>query len=141
MADEIIKRDENHTTVIAAVTNDANQFITQLRVDPTTKALLTDAVLSGDGLNQLAALSTASGTISVDTTAGGTQVIAANAKRMFAQCENNGSVNVYFGTGTVTSSFLVVVPGGTFTWHSQEALKCLAASGSASIAFCDYTNV
>lgn len=42
MSSEIIKRDENHVTVLAGVTNDANQEVRMLRVDPTTGRLLID---------------------------------------------------------------------------------------------------
>lgn len=42
MADEIIKRDENHVTVGAAVSNDADLDVTMLRVDPVTNYLLVD---------------------------------------------------------------------------------------------------
>ena len=91
-------------------------------------------------IQQDAASTTSSGTVAADTTAGGTQIVAANANRYFTQCQNNGSVDVYYGTGTVTSSFLKVVAGGTWAWHSQEALKVLSSSGSANIAFTDYLN-
>lgn len=87
-----------------------------------------------------AATTTSSGTVAADTTAGGTQIVAANANRRLTQCQNNGAADVYFGTGTVTSSFLKVVPGGTFTWLSQEALKVLSSSGSCNIAYTDYIN-
>ncbi len=40
MADEILKRDQNHRTVSAAVTNDADLDISMLRVDPVTGYLL-----------------------------------------------------------------------------------------------------
>lgn len=103
---------------------------------PITSKLIT---ISSGKLQTISGSSTSSGTVSADTTAGGTQIVASNTNRMFTQCQNNGSVDVYYGTGTVTSSFLKVVPGGTWAWHSQEALKVLAASGSASIAYCDYT--
>lgn len=46
MTSEIINRDQNHVTVGAAVTNDASQDITMLRVDPVTKYLLV-SVTSG----------------------------------------------------------------------------------------------
>ncbi len=46
MANEILKRDENHVTVSAAVTNDANQEVTMLRVDPATKYLLVEIIAS-----------------------------------------------------------------------------------------------
>ena len=40
MSNEILKRDQNFVTVLAGVTNDADQDITMLRVDPITKRLL-----------------------------------------------------------------------------------------------------
>ena len=47
MADEVIKRDANHRTVGAAVTDDANQFVTMLRVDPATNYLLVNIASVG----------------------------------------------------------------------------------------------
>ena len=44
MADERLRSDVNNTHVSGGVTNDANTEIVQLRVDPTTKRLLTDPV-------------------------------------------------------------------------------------------------
>lgn len=49
MADEILKRDPNHVTVLAGVTDDVNQDVTMLRVDPTTKRLLVSATGGGGG--------------------------------------------------------------------------------------------
>jgi hypothetical protein len=49
MANENAKRDENRVTTILGVTDDANQEIRQLRVDPTSKRLKVSAVISGGG--------------------------------------------------------------------------------------------
>lgn len=49
MANEILKRDQNHITVLAGVTNDADQDVTMLRVDPITKRLLVAATGGGGG--------------------------------------------------------------------------------------------
>ena len=101
----------------------------------------TTAQINGDVIvNDGAALTTASGTVAATNAAGGTEIIAANASRTYAQCQNNGAVDVYFGTGTVTSSYLKVVPSGTFTWDSQEALKVLSSGADCNIAFTDYIN-
>lgn len=45
MSDEILKGDQNHYRVMAAVTDDSNENIRMLRVDPTTDAL----VVTGGG--------------------------------------------------------------------------------------------
>ena len=55
--DEIIKRDENHRTVGAGVSNDSDKTIEMLRVDPITKYLLihVNSALSNTGTaNQIA---------------------------------------------------------------------------------------
>lgn len=47
MSSEIIKRDQNFRTVGAAVTDDADQDVTMLRVDPVTRYLLIDVTNVG----------------------------------------------------------------------------------------------
>ncbi len=47
---EIIKRDQNHRTVGAAVTQDNDKDIEMLRVDPVTKYLLVNIAASTTGL-------------------------------------------------------------------------------------------
>jgi hypothetical protein len=43
---EILKRDQDRITVLGGVTDDSNQYITQLRVDPVTGRLQVSATLS-----------------------------------------------------------------------------------------------
>lgn len=43
MANEILKRDENRVTVLGGITDDSNQFVTQLRIDPATGRLKVSA--------------------------------------------------------------------------------------------------
>lgn len=45
--DEILKRDQNHVTVLAGVTDDASELITMLRVDPVSKRLLVKSTGGG----------------------------------------------------------------------------------------------
>lgn len=47
MADEILKRDQNFITVLGGITDDSDQEIKMLRVDPITKRLLISADFSG----------------------------------------------------------------------------------------------
>lgn len=49
MADEILRRDQNFVTVLGGVTDDSNQSVTMLRVDPTTKRLLVSTTGLGSG--------------------------------------------------------------------------------------------
>lgn len=91
-------------------------------------------------INNLAAELSDSDTVAADTTAGGTSVVAANNKRVGCEFTNNGAVDAYYGTGTVTSTFQIIVPGQTKLWNSQEELKVLASSGSVNISYVDYYN-
>lgn len=45
--DEILSRDQNRVTVLAGITDNANQSITMLRVDPLTKRLKISGTISG----------------------------------------------------------------------------------------------
>lgn len=106
----------------------------------TTSPLPVTATLSTTSIQSESAAISTGGTIAATNGAGGTQIVAANTKRSFTQCQNNGSVDIYFGAGTVTSSFPKVVPNGLFTWNSQEALKVLSSGVNCNIAFIDYIN-
>lgn len=72
-----------------------------------------------------------SGQTTVDTTAGGVQIIAAQETRKSVMLTNRGAVIVYVGTGTVTSSFYALYPGEGLTINSTVAIKGLAASSTA----------
>lgn len=51
MADEIITRDQNSRVVGAGISNDVDQDISMLRVDPITNYLLVDVIADTTGLN------------------------------------------------------------------------------------------
>lgn len=53
MANEVNNRDQNHVTVLSAITNDSNQEIRMLRVDPATGRLIVSAVVAGTNNGQL----------------------------------------------------------------------------------------
>lgn len=59
MANEVLKRDQNYVTVLAGVTNDVDQDITMLRVDPISKRLLVAATGGGGGGEFLGVFSSA----------------------------------------------------------------------------------
>ena len=61
MANEILKRDENHVTVLAGVTDNEAQEIVMLRVDPTSKRLLLSATGMGEGTVTSVSVVTANG--------------------------------------------------------------------------------
>lgn len=96
--DEVLNRDQNHITVLGGITDDSNQFIRMLRVDPTTKRLLISAT-GGTGIVSINADTTqaqiiAAGTgITVTDNGTGTHTIAATG----------GSSGITIGTTTITS--------------------------------------
>lgn len=51
--DEILKRDQNSAIVLGGVTDDANQYIRMLRVDPVTNRLLCSGAGGGGGLSEI----------------------------------------------------------------------------------------
>lgn len=53
MSNEILKRDDNRVPVLGAITNDANQEVRMLRVDPATGRLIVSAVVAGTNNGQL----------------------------------------------------------------------------------------
>lgn len=61
MADEILKRDQNHITVLGGITDDSDQEIRMLRVDPLTNRLLVTAVGGGGGISTISNLGTGEG--------------------------------------------------------------------------------
>lgn len=65
MEEEVLKRDENRVTVLGGVTDDSNEYVTMLRVDPTTKRLLVASTgISGAGITNLNGLVEAAQTFS-----------------------------------------------------------------------------
>lgn len=97
MADEILKRDENHVTVLAGVTDDANQFVTMLRVDPVTKRLLISAtglgsgtvtsvsVVTANGFSGTVATPTSTPAITLSPVISALSIFVANTANTFAQ--------------------------------------------------------
>jgi len=89
--DEILKRDQNFITVLGGVTDDADQDIRMLRVDPISKRLLIKADISSSGVSSIngltGAITLAAGTNITFDTVGNTITINAS-----------GGGSVSFGT-------------------------------------------
>lgn len=106
MGDEIGKRDQNFVVVMLGVTDDANQYLTQLRFDPTTKRLkVVQAALSKMSDSVMAEIEghDAVGDGNVTTTAGTAKKLSASSipcKRVIVHavgghCVVGGSTCVY----------------------------------------------
>lgn len=142
MADEILRNDQNTVRVLGAVTDDANQYITMLRVDPTTKRLLVSATMaSGTGTVTSVSVVTANGfagtvanptttpaiTLSTTLTAG--QVPVSNGTG-FQSAPLTGTGNIVLATSptfsgaTITTSTLngvTLTTAGTATSYLNAA--------------------
>lgn len=98
MADEVLKRDQNHITVLGGITDDSNQFIKMLRVDPTTKRLLVSATSSGAGVTSINTLT-------------GAVILAAGTGITLTPVGNTITIASTGGTGTVTSVSVTTANG------------------------------
>jgi hypothetical protein len=126
MADEILKRDQNHITVLGAVTNDAAQEIRMLRVDASTGRLKVSAVgggsgtvtdvsvVSANGFAGSVATSTTTPAITLSTTitgilkGNGTAISAATAGTDYVTASStNTFTNKTFDTAGVGNSFSI----------------------------------
>jgi len=103
MSSEILKRDQNHVTVMAGVSNDTDQDIIMLRVDPTTKELLVGSTsgipVSGNSIFE-------SGSKSV-TTAGLSEqlsVASVSCRKLTVQANVGNMGTIYVGGSSVSST-------------------------------------
>ena len=79
----------------------------------------------------------ANGQVTVDTTAGGVTVCAARDTRKTVLIRNlSTTINIYVGTGTVSSSNgMLVKAGEAIVIGTTAAVKAIAASSSVSAAY------
>lgn len=132
MADEIIKRDQNHVTILAGVTDDSNLNVTMLRIDPTTKRLLVSAtglpgsgtvttvsVVSANGFAGTVANASSTPAITLTTTITG--ILQGNGTAISAITIGSG-LNFAAGTLSATGS------GGTVTTVSVVSANGFAGT-------------
>lgn len=115
--DEVLKRDQNHITVLGGITDDSNQDIVMLRVDPVTKRLLISATVTA-----LANLVVGTSTITGGTT---TRILYDNA----------GVVGEYTisGSGTIVAMATAPTFGTSITGSYLTASEILITDGSKNI--------
>lgn len=87
-------------------------------------------------VNEQGGTAIANGQVSVDTTSGGVQVVAARDTRKSVLIRNRGTVIVYLGTGTVSSTTGFPLDAGeAMTIQTTAQVKAIAASSSATVAY------
>lgn len=107
MADEVLKHDVNRNTTAAGVTNDANLEIVQMRMDPTTKGVITQEA----GSLSPGATATLS---NVNDSASSQTLLAANTSRKNAIIVNDSIQFLYLAyaaTATSTAFTYLLEPG------------------------------
>ena len=115
--------DSNVTTIIGVSSVDLTTPI-NIAVDPTTNEMLVKASSEPDGT----ALSNSQ--TSVDTTAGGTQIVAASAGRQGVILANHGTTTAYVGTGTLTTSNGFELKGGVdYSINNKHSITLSGSRG------------
>lgn len=103
MADEILRHDENTIRVLGGITDDANQFIRMLRIDPVTGRLLVSGTGGGGGFTVLQPTETPNGVRTVFTlsTATGQPTFVISDNAMMQATSKAGTVNWTWNGGTL----------------------------------------
>ena len=126
MNDEILKRDQNHITVLGAITDDSDQDIVMVRVDPITKRLLIAADMSGVAVTSLngltGAITLTAGTDITLGVVGNTITINSTANPMTTLGDiiyggASGVATRLAGNSTTTPLFLFSADGAAPSWQ------------------------
>ncbi len=115
--DEILKRDQNFITVLGGVTDDSNQNITMLRVDPVTKRLLVSAI----GVPGLGTVTS----VSVVTANGFSGTVANSTSTPAITIQTTVNAPALAGNGTAISAATTTGSGSTvvlarFCWNMDN---------------------
>lgn len=109
MADEILRHDENTIRVLGGITDDSNQFIRMLRVDPNTGRLLVSGTGGGGGFTVLQPTETPNGVRTVFTFSAAvsqpTFIVSDNA--MMQATSKSGTVNWTWNSGASQATMTI----------------------------------
>lgn len=110
MADEVLRRDQNFITVLGGITDDSDEDIRMLRVDPITKRLLVKA--TGGGGGGVTSLNTLTGDI---TLAAGSNITLTPSGNTITIASTGGTTTAIGGTvtGGTAGSVLFINPTAT----------------------------
>lgn len=103
MANEILQRDDNRITVLGGVTDDSNQFITQLRIDPATgrlKVSATGVTALGTGIEN--PTGTVDGNNTTFTVANTPVWVEVSGQVMVSQSQDATNYGYTYSAGTIT---------------------------------------
>lgn len=112
---EVLRRDQNFVTVLAGVTDDDDEDITMLRVDPMSKRLLVKATISGSVVTDVTA------TLPITSSGGDTPNISTSM-----------STNKLIGRGTSGTGVMEEITLGTNISLSGNTLNVPTGAGGVS---------
>lgn len=103
MANETLHHDDNRITVLGGVTDDANQFVTQLRVDPVTGRLKVSATgLTALGSAEENPVGTVDGVNTVFTVSNTPIWVEVSGQVMVSQTTDATNYGYTYSAGTIT---------------------------------------
>lgn len=146
-SNEIIKRDQNHVTVLAGITNDSDQDITMLRVDPISKRLLISASGISSGVSSLNGLTgaviLAAGSNITLTPSGNTITIASSGGITGLGNSNNLAIwssptNISYNSNVYLSTYLYSNSG--FATYSNSKIILDGEGDTFSFSINDNAN-
>jgi len=143
MADEVLKRDQNHVTVLAGITDDSNEYITMLRVDPTTKRLkISGTISSGSGTVTSVSVVSANGFAGTVATATTTPAITLSTTVTGILSGNGTAISAATTTGSgsvvlATSPTLVTPVLGVASATSINKVTITAPATSSTLTIAD----
>jgi len=136
MADEILKRDENSVVVLGAITDDANQEIRMVRVDPATNRILASTTGVGTGSVTSVSVTSANGFAGTVATATTTPAITISTSITGILKGNGTAISaVTIGSGlSFDGTTLSATGGGSGTVTSVSVTTANGVSGSVATA-------
>jgi len=143
MAYEVLKRDQNHVTVLAGITDDSNEYITMLRVDPTTKRLkISGTISSGSGTVTSVSVVSANGFAGTVATATTTPAITLSTTVTGILSGNGTAISAATTTGSgsvvlATSPTLVTPVLGVASATSINKVTITAPATSSTLTIAD----
>lgn len=93
-------------------------------------------IVDGTVNSEIDGTALSNGQVTVDTTSGGVQIVAASAGRAGVIIKNQGSVDCYVGTGTVsTANSLLLEAGESISLTTDSEVKAITGSSSTTIGY------
>lgn len=134
-------RDQNRVPTLLGSSSVDEETPVVILADPDTGELLVKSNSVITSLPKITISGTALGNnqVSVGTAAGGTTIVSASSGRQGVSITNQGSVDCYIGTGTVTASNgFLLKPGESVGIPTDSEIKGITASSTTTIGYLSF---